>query len=123
MKSKENQQEPKELQILKIAIDALKKNDENLTRWNKTFQEMFDGHIVPQFDSPLTSAICKMIEILFNDHDEEYGSTFSWWIWEQNFGKNAKVWDENKKEIPLKTPEQLYDFYIEYYKDKENEKN
>ena len=99
--------------LLKIGITALKKQYEKEEKWQKTFKEMFDGHLVPQFSSDLENAILKMLKIAYNDKNE----TISWWIYEQKFGKKCRVtaamWDADGKPIHLRNIDELYKFLIE----------
>lgn len=99
--------------LLKIGITALKKQYEKEEKWQKTFNEMFDGHLVPQFSSDLENAIVKMLEIAYNDKMK----TISWWIYEQEFGKKCKekpaMWDSNGTPIHLRNIDELYKFLIE----------
>lgn len=99
--------------LLKIGITALKKQYEKEEKWQKTFNEMFDGHLVPQFSSDLENAIIKMLQIAYNDKTE----TISWWIYEQEFGKKCRVtpamWGADGTPIHLRNIDELYKFLIE----------
>ena len=107
--------------LLKIGITALKKQYEKEEKWKKTFNEMFDGHLVPQFSSDLENAIIKMLQIAYNDKTE----TISWWIYEQEFGKKCKekpaMWDKDGNPIHLRNIDELYKFLIEDGFQTENE--
>lgn len=102
------------IDLLKIGITALKKQYEKEEKWQKTFNEMFDGHLVPQFSSDLENAIIKMLEVAYNDKD----GTISWWIYEQEFGKKCReipaMWDKDGNPIHLRNIDELYKFLIEY---------
>lgn len=100
--------------LLKIGITALKKQYEKEEKWQKTFNEMFDGHLVPQFSSDLENAILKMLKFVYNDKDD----TISWWIYEQDFGQKCKekpaMWDADGTPIQLRNIDELYKFLIKY---------
>lgn len=99
--------------LLKIGITALKKQYEKEEKWQRTFNEMFDGHLVPQFSSDLENAILKMLKIAYNDRNQ----TIYWWIYEQEFGKKCKekpaMWDADGTPIQLRNIDELYKFLIE----------
>lgn len=101
------------IDLLKIGITALKKQHNKENKWQKTFKEMFDGYIVPQFSSDLENAIIKMLKIAYNDRSE----TIAWWIYEQEFGKKCKenpgMWDADGTPIHLRNIDELYKFLIE----------
>jgi hypothetical protein len=107
--------------ILTIGITALKESDQNVNKWQKTFNEMFDGHFVPTYDSKTSGAIIKMIELLF---DEPQDSILSWWIYEMDYGErvteNSFV-DENGVPIPIKTIDDIFNFYKKSIECKKNE--
>ena len=103
------------LEFLTTAIDALKKSREQVDRWQDTFDEMFDGHLVPMYTSSLEAAIIKMVELAFNDKPHpEYGSMFSWWVYDCELGTRKDLLDSVRikgKKIPVTTPEELYAYY------------
>lgn len=96
------------------AINAIKDIDEKL-----------DNNIK---DKDLRLSFCEyslqdaMIELLESAMgipvDDNYGSTISWWIYENDFGKNhwsiiEKDENDNETEIYLDTPEELYDYCVD----------
>lgn len=106
-------------EILIVAVNALKKMFETEDKWQKTFDEMFDGRMVPTYYNEPMEAIVKMIELTFNDTPyETFGSTFSWWCYETDFGTNEladSLTDSATQEnIPMKTVDDLYDYYLKY---------
>lgn len=103
-------------EFLSIAVEALKKTHKNCDKWQNTFDEMFNGHFVPTFNEPLETAVIKMVELAFNDEPHpEYGSMFSWWVYDTEFGKKKDLADSvlyNKKKIPMRTVKDLYNYYL-----------
>ena len=64
-----------------------------------------------------TSLITKILHDVFEDQDDRIG----YYIWERNFGKDAKlgdVTDKRGKPIPFKTHEDLYNMLIRNQKEK-----
>lgn len=100
------------IDMLKIGISALKKNNKKVEKWQKTFDEMFNGHFVPTYDEVLATAIIKMLEVAYDDKNE----VISWWIYEQDFGLKCKdepaMWDNNHNPIHLRNIEELYNYLV-----------
>jgi hypothetical protein len=100
------------IDMLKIGLTALKKQRNKEDKWQKTFNEMFDGHFVPQYATDLEIAIIKMLEIAYKDRYE----TISWWVYEQDFGQNCKekpaLWLEDKTPVNLRNIDELYDYLV-----------
>lgn len=107
-------------EVLKTAVDALIKMNELEDRWQGTFDEMFDScFVVPSYFNEPRNAIVHMIEMTFNDNStESFGSHFSWWCYETDFGRNDladSVTDSTTGEnIPMRTVDDLYNYYIKY---------
>lgn len=107
------------IDVLKIGVTAIQEMMEKEDRWDKTFQEMYNGTSVPDYFSTPYSAICKMIEATYNDTPGPNGSHISWWIWEADCGRNLKLADsvtdvKTGKNIPMRTIEDVYNYYIKY---------
>ena len=97
---------------LKTGILALKKVHKKINKWQKTFDEMFDGHFVPTYNDTLEVALVDILQQVYNDTD-----TLSWWIYDMEFGTRAKkgsMTDENGKDIPMGTIDDLYKYYERY---------
>lgn len=108
------------IDVLKIGIEAIQDMQRLEEKWDKTFQEMYNGNSVPSyFDIPI-NAICKIIEKTYNDEPGQHGSHISWWIWEADYGKNKaaanSVMDtETGEKIPMSTIEDVYNYYVKYH--------
>lgn len=105
------------IEVLKTAVEALKKMDEDENRWQKTFDEMFNGSwCIPSYYDKPRHAICSMIEQIFDDPAGQYGSQFSWWVYEAEYGTKEGIADSMKEAdgtpIPMATVEDLYNYYI-----------
>ena len=86
-------------------------------KWNKTFEEMFAGSwVVPSYYDVPRHAICTMIEQVFDDPAGQYGSQFSWWVYEAEYGTKKGIadsmTDSDGTPIPMATIEDLYNYYI-----------
>ena len=84
-------------------------------------QELFKDNIDNQeMDFMNAGTICvghetivvKLLENMFNDR----GNWISWWLYEQDYGRNVSIDDvfdeEIGKFVDLTTPEKLYDYLI-----------
>jgi len=105
------------IEVLKIAINALKKMDTDEDRWQKTFDEMFNGSwCIPSYYDEPRHAIIEMIEQIFDDPAGSYGSHFSWWVYEAEYGTKKGIADSmtdaDGTPIPMATVEDLYNYYI-----------
>lgn len=107
------------IDVLKIGVEAIQKMTEKQEKWDKTFQEMYNGTSIPVYFDTAFTAIIKMIETVYNDPEGRYGSHISWWIWETDCGKNKaadSVFDtETGEHIPMRTIEDVYNYYIKYH--------
>lgn len=112
------------IDVLKIGVEAIQKMQEQEARWDKTFQEMYNGNSVPDYFSIPMNAICEIIEKTYNDEPGRYGSHISWWIWEANCGKNeaanSVIDTKTGEKIPMSTIEDVYNYYIKYHFKGEN---
>ena len=100
------------------SIDAIKQQCEfdievskNL---GKAFSEAFEANLLPK-NHYLQNALLKVLQTEMNDlENAECGSSWiEYFCWELNFGKEnyrLKVYDENKKEVPMSNAAELYDF-------------
>ena len=102
------------IEALKIGINAIKKSQKRQDNWQKTFNEMFDGHFVPTYYADLENCIIKLLNIIYNDSKDD---TLDWWIYEMDFGdkcSKTSMSDKNGKNIPIKTIEDLYRYLKKY---------
>ena len=100
------------IEPLKIGIAAIKKSHQERERWQKTFDEMFNGRFVPTYNETLEVALVDVLQKIYNDSD-----TLDWWIYEMEFGTKAgkgSMTDKNVQEIPMRTVEDLYRYYEKY---------
>lgn len=100
------------IEPLKIGVAALYVAHQQMERWQKTFDEMFNGHFVPTYNETLETALVDVLQEIYNDTD-----TLGWWIYEMEFGTKAKegsMTDENGNDIPMRTIEDLYQYYKKY---------
>jgi len=93
------------------SIDKLhKKNREFANNLSKCFPNSNSANFIGENDY-VTTALIEVLQELFNDKNAQ--SWIEYFLWELDFGREnwrLKATDENKKEIPLSSPEQLFDF-------------
>ena len=91
-------------------IEKLKHNEEYIDKLNDVFRAYKSETQV--FSTGLESSMVEILEIIFNDTEENW---ISYWCWELGFGKHyseGTVTEFNGDVISLKTAEDLYDFLI-----------
>ncbi len=109
------------IEPLEIGIAALKTAYKQMNRWQKTFDEMFNGHFVPQYNNELETALITVLEKVYNDTE-----TLSWWVYEMEFGtkaKNGSMTDEKGNNIPMRTVRDLYRYYEKYTLNQKTQKS
>lgn len=105
------------IDVLRTAVHALQKMDELENKWQPTFDEMFNGSwCIPSYFSIPRQAIVEMVEQMFNDVPGQYGSHFSWWVYEAEYGTKKGIADSmtdaDGTPIPMATIEDLYNYYV-----------
>ena len=93
------------------AIDKLhKKNIQFAENLSKCFPNANSANFIDDTDF-VTNALIAVLQELFNDKNSN--SWIEYFLFELDFGREnwrLKAYDSNGKEIPLSTPEQLFDF-------------
>lgn len=61
--------------------------------------------------------VVKLLENMFEDKD----NTISWWLYENDYGRKFKMgsFSVNDVDIDLTTPEKLYDYLVEVWKNEQ----
>lgn len=97
-------------------INAIKKQMDYDLKFSKFLSNAFpDAHeatLLPK-NNHLQNALIELLQIEFNDNHAH--SWIEYFLWELDFGKEnyrLKAYDKDKKEIPLKTPSDLYDLLV-----------
>jgi hypothetical protein len=100
------------------AINALKeqhnKDGENSVHLSKVFTQAFEGNLfIPNII--LSHALIEVLKTEMGDKGQckHINSWIEYFLWELDFGRRNdkyKVYDRNREEIPMSTPEELYDF-------------
>ena len=100
------------------AIEAIQKqvalDIEVSKHLGKAFPDAFEANLLPK-NHFLQNALLHVFQVEMNDLQlcEHGQSWIEYFLWELNFGEEnyrLKVYDENKKEIPMSTAAELYDF-------------
>lgn len=96
------------------AINALKEQDEINEQFahsmGKIFPNAFEADLLPP-NTTVVAGLEKLLKVLMND---EY-DWIQYFIYELDFGKEnhrLKVYEKDGTEIPLETPENLYNLLI-----------
>ena len=99
-------------------INFIKDRNDMMLKMNKLFTEEFiDSNFYPYFK--YDSMLIKLLANSFDYDEITIGEYIDWFCWEKDFGRIEELGDiivkENgvEKEIPINTPEQLYDFLFE----------
>ena len=97
-------------------INALDKqysqDKENANLLSKVFKDSRSANLFPD-NHYITNILIRILQEEFNDKSAH--SWIEYYCYELDFGREnwrLKAHDENKKEIPLSTPEQLYNLLI-----------
>ena len=79
-----------------------------------------NGRFVPMINEHVNTAIDKMMDILFQDNTGTLDSEgYSWWTWfmyEDDFGKKNMEAYTNGKQYVISSPSKFYDFMKEMLK-------
>jgi len=91
-------------------MEKIKKQIEIDRKCSDAFSTLLPNDYVSGYDNNnLFTALIKLLETIYNDQETKW---IDYFIWELDFGKEndrLKAYDKNKKEIPLKTIDNLYD--------------
>lgn len=86
------------------AIQEQAKIDEEI---GNALEKVCGSYVTFNTENKRYIALQKVLEDVMEDNDD----IIDWWLWDGS----DKVVTNNKKEIRLDTPEQLYDFLVETY--------
>ena len=103
------------IEPLRKGIKAIREHSEKMDRWQKTFDEMFDGYPVYQGDWDLVSSIIELLKVIYKEKTDD--DVISWWIYEKDFGRRTdlNMFKPGGEEIiPSNTIEDIYRYLIEY---------
>lgn len=106
----------KELFIKSIAAIQLQiENDIKVAeKLSEAFPSSFQANLLPD-NHWLQNALLEILQVQMDDEfDPTYNKSWiEYFCWELNFGEEnyrLKAFDKNKKEIPLSTPSELWEF-------------
>lgn len=91
-------------------LDAINKTLDKNAKFTNDMEKYFDGYLYSELCEPLLESTISFLETVFQD----IGNTISWWIFEKDFGTNARVdcFDENDKLIPMNSISDLYNYLV-----------
>lgn len=102
-------------------INRLKEVDDFVEETNDRARKLSDA-VRSDFFNAMSLSISHeeiVLELLEDIFKLDKDDTLSWWIYEEDYGRNFKMGDftVEGKEIDLSTPEKLYDYLVEVAKD------
>ena len=100
-------------------INFIKDRNDMMLKMNKLFAEEFtDSSFYPYFK--YDSMLIRLLTNSFDYDENVIREYIDWFCWEKDFGRIKELGGiiikengEVKREIPIDTPEQLYDFLFE----------
>lgn len=95
------------IQIMKLIKDQ---HDHDI-KCSEAFKTILPHDFISNYDNHyLMDALLLLLKSIYNDT----GQWIEYYIYDKDFGRNTKlkVWDEDDKEIPLTTFEDLYNMLI-----------
>ena len=90
------------------AIKAIKNIDDKLDEEIKNY-DLRMAFVNYSLQEDMISLLESAMEV---DVDPTYGSSISWWIYDNEYGKKHLMVSYNKEEQEIETPEELYDFIV-----------
>lgn len=95
-------------------LKAIKTGYERRNKFESAITEFNDAYFICNIGDEWLNQLVLLLEQLMNDENNpKYGTTISWWLWED---VDKKIWwevDGQKFEKDLTTPEALYDYLVE----------
>ena len=97
-------------------IKHIKEYEDKLTALSEISSDLSIGisGVVNWLVDDLTNTLC----LTCNINPFKSDNLISWWIYDTNFGKNHAWIKVDKIKYSLKTPEQLYEYIVKNYGDK-----
>jgi hypothetical protein len=93
------------------AIALIQQQEETDSKFTKALELVVDGRFVFGTESKCLEAVLHLLTSVFRDTSD----WISWWLYEDV----EKVIFDGDNEIPVETPEQLYDFLVSEMQEKE----
>lgn len=96
-------------------LDYITKGLEQRDKFDKAMSEFNTSFYVTNLGDDWLHGLIFLLEISMNDRPGKNGSYISWWLFNSDITDRTLIVTENgvDKEIPVKTPHQLYKFLIE----------
>jgi len=99
----------KNRELFSEIMELIKKQIEIDRKCNDAFSILLPNDYVSGYDNNIVfKALMKLLETIYDDSETKW---IDYFLWELDFGKEndrLKVYDKNKKEIPLTTIDDLY---------------
>jgi hypothetical protein len=103
-------------------LEAIQKGLEQRDQVDKALSQFSDSFVITNIGDDWLNALVKLLEDAVGDEvSPKYGSTITWWLYENVVPKSIYLQSMHPKnrlgkelEIPVETPEQLYDYFLIY---------
>ena len=103
-------------------LNAIKKGLEQRDQIDKALTQFCDSYVITNIGDDWLNALIKLLENAVGDEvSPKYGSTITWWLYENVVPKVIYLQSDHPKnttgeelEIPVETPEQLYEYFLIY---------
>ena len=96
------------------ALDYITKGLEQRAKFDKAMSEFNTSFYVTNIGNDWLDGLIFLLEISMNDRPGKNGSYISWWLFNDITDKTLIITENGEdKEIPIKTPHQLYKFLSE----------
>lgn len=100
-------------------IKQLKKERDRMTRTSSLLKELTGQYCSIADEGYLMDAFVGLMEEMMGDLDCNW---ISHWVWEMDFGKKGQVQEKDGTTVALKTIDDLYNFLVSNWLEKEFEK-
>ena len=103
------------------SLEAIKRGLEQRSAFDDALEKFSDSYVTMNVGSDWLETATRLLEdAVGDDPNEKYGSTISWWLYE-NVEKVIYIQPEHKKnstgveiEVKVETPQELYQYFKEY---------
>lgn len=103
-------------------LEAIKKGLEQRNQIDKALSQFSDSYVITNIGDDWLNALTKLLEVSVGDDvNIKYGTMISWWLYENITPKVIYLQPHHPKnttgeelEIPVETPEQLYEYFLIY---------
>lgn len=103
-------------------LAAIKKGLEQRDQIDKALSQFSDSYVITNIGDDWLHALTNLLENVVDDNPQmKYGTMIEWWLYENIVPKVIYLQPHHPKnttgeelEIPVETPEQLYEYFLLY---------